>query len=823
MFIGFSSILFAQKGVIINGAELQINDSSFFKVENGGHFIIKDEGKIDLEGTITVSGDWDNQNTNSDIWLNQSNGLVELKGQSQQTIWNTTHFKNLHILNTEGVILDDELEVDNLNISDDGLLQANGQNINIFGNWNSLNGTFVPEGNHVYFMGDSDQEISSENSQMFYDMTINNGNKVYFNNTLGIKSLYITSGNAEAASNANIDTRLVYNGTDLQQTGDEWPAVTSFDVIIENNSMEGVNLNSSKVIGLGKTVTVEGNLRLNTDTITGLGNFVVEPGAVLATKHALGLDGNLQMNGTTALSQMAAYEYNGTVNQQTGNLLPDTVAGLTINNTAPGGNVLLTQQGLITINGLLRAENGSFTVNPEAQITVNGNTHLNAANGLVLKSDATGTASFIDNGIIIGPGSAIVEDYLRTEAADLGRYISVPISNANSNMFQNPAAGLWVFNTSAPSPQWEAVLGNTNLDNMTGYVTRYPGEKTIAFTGSLNTGEISRLNLVRTPNNFGWNLIGNPYPSAFEWEDASLFQVNNAIYFRKANGTVASYVNMIGTNGASSIIPPMQSFWVQVNIDYNSGHVILDNAGRLHSAQPLFKAPANHQLIRLMVDNNYATDETVVYFADDAQAFFDGHLDAYKLQIENINLPSICSFTDTHEELSINAIPFTNDPISVPIGYKSQNIGIHQITAYDFDNIAPNVSIHLEDLALNTIQNLRNNNTYQFTHNSNSIDNRFVLHFNYMALQNNELSDVDQNEFLDIYSSGNNVFVNFPVISDETYKINIYNVLGQLIFNETLSHPESLHKIQLEATNGYYIVNIATNSHNWVKKINLFR
>lgn len=179
LFIFTTATIFAQRGVINNGSNLRINDNAYFIISgSNGHFVNKNDGKVELEGQLKLSGDWDNQSTSPDIWLNSSSGELIFNGTATQTIWNKTKFNNLTISNTEGVTLDDETEVDNLVINNDGLLYGGGQNLNIYGSWNSENGTFIPESNHVYFVGDADQEITSKTSQEFYNVTINNGNKL---------------------------------------------------------------------------------------------------------------------------------------------------------------------------------------------------------------------------------------------------------------------------------------------------------------------------------------------------------------------------------------------------------------------------------------------------------------------------------------------------------------------------------------------------------------------------------------------------------------------------------------------------------------------
>lgn len=812
--------LHAQKGVTNNGTHLQINNNAFFRVQgSGGHFINKDNGKINLDGTLSISGDWDNQTGNTNIWLNQSNGTIELNGAGAQTIWNTTHFKNLLITNTEGVYPDASLEVDNITIADDGILYGAGQDIKIFGHWNSSNGTFIAESNNISFVGDNSQNLNCATNQEFYDLTINNGHVVNFNNDLAIINLYVTSGSAQATGSTSIDTKLVYNGDAPQVTGDEWPAFSNFNVFIENTSGEGVTLNGNKEIALGKAVTVVTALSLDSDTLSGAGEFMLMPDATLASAHPSGLNGNIQLSGSVTLSPLSHYTYNGILPQETGSLLPDSVMNLTMVN--PSGTVTLSRTGHTKVKGILDLEQGQLLVKPGAQLTAVGPVSLGQNPSLELKSDASGTASFIDNGTITGTGKITAERFLDAITTS-GWYVSSPVADAHTDMFDAPSSGIWFYNSTVPG--WQQAQ-NTVLDKMTGYVTKYALPFSLPLNGTPNTGDITRNDLIRTtvPNNYGWNLIGNPYPSAYNWDSASYYNLNSAIYIRKSNGAVATYVNGIGVPfGTTGVIPAMQAFWVQVNIAYPMAGLTLSNNGRLHDALPFYKAPVNHELIRLTANNNFASDELVVYFAPNASKAFNSQMDAYEMYSDNPNQPGLFAYTNTNEKLTIKSVDFNYDPLAVPLGYSSQALGQHRITASDFDNINSSVSIHLEDTYLNVIHDLRQNSIYQFSHNNAEAGDRFILHFNRTAVDNNELEANDSGA-INIYASQGSIYIALPAATSDKQIVNVYNMLGQVIHTEILPEGLTLHKINFTGVNGNYLVNVASNNLNTSGKVNIMR
>ncbi len=92
----------------------------------------------------------------------------------------------------------------------------------------------------------------------------------------------------------------------------------------------------------------------------------------------------------------------------------------------------------------------------------------------------------------------------------------------------------------------------------------------LSFEGSLRTsGTGTDNNIIRSGAgaDFGWNLVGNPYPSAIDWEASSGWTktaVNPTIYIHKTNGW-ASYNagSQTGNNGGSRNIASGQAFFVE--------------------------------------------------------------------------------------------------------------------------------------------------------------------------------------------------------------------------------------------------------------------
>ena len=296
-------------------------------------------------------------------------------------------------------------------------------------------------------------------------------------------------------------------------------------------------------------------------------------------------------------------------------------AGGTLNYGLPDSLVALrVHEGTMTISSMnLIAYN--VNIDPNASLTLDANSSLNVKNYFKINSNASGTGSFIQNGSLILNNPAIVEKYLG-DVTNAGWYLSIPVLSSGLDVF-NGADGIWSFN--ANDGQWLKLSSGTLLPT-NGYVTKFSGSnKTILFSGTLNNN-VMPVNLIRSgdySHNFGWNLIGNSYPSAIDYDLIPLsdkVNLNNAIYFRKLDGDVATYNDGHGLNGGSSIIPAMQAFWMQVEITKTSGSLSISNACRLHSNNQQYKKTdaKSNDALKISISDGNNTDETAItiYFQD---------------------------------------------------------------------------------------------------------------------------------------------------------------------------------------------------------------
>jgi hypothetical protein len=151
----------------------------------------------------------------------------------------------------------------------------------------------------------------------------------------------------------------------------------------------------------------------------------------------------------------------------------------------------------------------------------------------------------------------------------------------------------------------EITDGSTTLNVGEGYVARVGFEGAYSLTGTaFNTGNVNITGLTRSGNDvdgeYGYNLIGNPYPSSVNWSSATRTNVETTLWYRThtAGNVMISrdlqrHLGGIGTNNGNYIGAPMLQ-WASSLPDRPSGCVWW-----MGSLQALSPSPTCHAQPRL--------------------------------------------------------------------------------------------------------------------------------------------------------------------------------------------------------------------------------
>ena len=471
----------------------------------------------------------------------------------------------------------------------------------------------------------------------------------------------------------------------------------------------------------------------------------------------------------------------------------------------------------------------SLVVAPTSHLSVTGNLLNNAGNtGLQIQSDDLVTASLINNTANV---DATVERYIPKYAGNAGwHFLSSPVAAQNIRpgfvnngtpsvdndfyKFSEPDY-LWI-NTKLESGEWNPAFEDAFVLGK-GYLVAYKTDVSKSFGGKLNTGNFT-FNGTSTPTltytegtGYGWNLLGNPFPSALDWDEFTKTNINGSAYIY--DGAAGQYLSWNGTTGSltNGIIPPMNGFFVKAA---TGASLTIPNTSRKHTSTNFYKEKTFvENLLVLKVDGNGFSDKTYIHFREDATAGLDNDFDAFKLMgIEEA--PQLYTLLDD-KKLSINSIHFMDEEIAIPLNLKVGKEGKYEISVAE-NTFLETAALSLKDLTTGIVYNLRQKTSISVNHSPESLQGRFLILIN-NATSVNEIPD--ETYGIEIYSSGQQIFVKSK--KQESIQVSVYNMLGQTLLSKTFTGLGNGQTCQIDFTGntGFYLVKANTKNGSKSEKI----
>ena len=498
------------------------------------------------------------------------------------------------------------------------------------------------------------------------------------------------------------------------------------------------------------------------------------------------------------------------------------------------GTTIIRENGAMTINGSDFEVHETFTIEPNAELTVDG-PQITWSGTFTIQSTEDGTGSYIDNAVVLG--SVIVERYIAgadwTDDTDGWHLLSSPVKNQNiSDEFVDvddipisPDLDFYRWSESATTEGWinikqsngnynqgSAASNFSNDDNPefgsgVGYLIAYNNEQTKSFTGGITVNDVSSgsLSYTSASDNTGWHLLGNPYPSALEWDQTNWGRSN-------INGTAkiwrttpsASYKDI--TKG--DIIPTMQGFMVEVN-NASGGSLTIDAADRTHSTTNWYKTTEVNKIKFIAYDTEGSTaQESIIRINENATIGFDTEYDSHFLKGY---APQFFSVIENGEIVSTNALPEITSTTTIPMSFIKNNSSTFYIEAEGVNNLEPQETVYLTDLKTNHTQILNDNPSYDFTSEEGDVAERFLIHFSALSID-----DILLSEQINVFAADNKVEIrsNKPIDA----QIFVYNIAGQRIATSQLNN-ESSASVGMPNYKGAAIVSIVTSGQSLTEKV----
>jgi hypothetical protein len=335
--------------------------------------------------------------------------------------------------------------------------------------------------------------------------------------------------------------------------------------------------------------------------------------------------------------------------------------------------------------------------------------------------------------------------------------------------------------------------------------------------------ELSEPSIQWSDGEHGYNLIGNPYSSAIDFDnvDWNFFNMEESIWVWDPATENFKTRNSSGIGSMDNgIIPSSQGFFVRASA-VNAG-LTIPSSSRIHDHQALYKSnnetieDLEYMILEIYRENSdIAEDEAWIGFHPFATDTFDNGLDISKLR-GNETAPQLY-FRAIKQELSCNILsPLNQEAKTAPLLIDAPLDLFYTIHAKEL-HIPSSTKILLEDLKTGHIQDLCIENTYKFQASPNDLKHRFNIHFNTLSTS----IDAVENENVIIRAVGKTIYMDFfGVLTDLDKTIEIYNTQGQILYNGEIpngNHYQLISNIPTQAI----IIKMITPTNIITKKLML--
>lgn len=374
-------------------------------------------------------------------------------------------------------------------------------------------------------------------------------------------------------------------------------------------------------------------------------------------------------------------------------------------------------EGELEVEDLIITTGTTVTVEDGETLTVTGNIIVEPGGELV----NTGTV------LVTGAESQVTTVGL---TANQYSYFSSPVQNAPLSGLNNPTT---LYHYDEDDSQWiwydvNNLAAEGNFVPARGYAITYAEDTPITFTGVFNDGDFTvPITNQGTYDGGGWNLVGNPYPSAI---NAQKFldinpDINHNVSFwdnsdyATHNGTFG--VNPTGGENPTGRIGVGQGFFVRsLNA---TGNVNFENQIRIGNGQ--FYRAAAASMIRVRLENDKTTNAFEIHLRDDVTYGFDNNgMDIVKLK-GNPDMAFYSVLDD--KELILQGIPTPKKGAILPIGYDVSTAGTYRIVVEKAQNLPSDATLWLVDKYNGTEQLVEAGEAYTFQMDAGSHKDRFEI------------------------------------------------------------------------------------------------
>jgi hypothetical protein len=808
-------------------------------------------------------------------WNNSGNWLGGIPTSTTPNVVTIPNVPNKPVINTSVSVRNLEIQTgSSLTIATGGTLNLHSSTFTApVGSITATNGTFAVNNVLLAF---------NLNPAFFVSNTMSG---LIINNPTGVN----LTGDLTLSNNLTLQTgRLAIGANTLTLNG-----------TITNLVAQGITGSTTSNINIGGTVVRTLSMNQTSAATRTINNLNINCGGCVTTiDNALVTNGILTFNGNSKLSinGQSLTLGGGVTNTTAQGLRGSVTSNLIVNNnvartlsfdqTTPGTTNALNN---LTINST-----GVTNITLDNSLMLRGNLTptsgiLATANNLTLVSDATSTANVLTGSSGYISGNVTVQRFIPSvsrrwrfvSSAVSGRtiedwrgevYITGPgvgntVGTTNSNGFdatQTNTPSLYFYNESTTGLRnngWTAPTNTTaTLGTGRGYRLFVRGDRsnlgrldgtvitqnavTIDVVGPIHTGNV--IMPVTFTNSAGaaedgWNLLGNPYPSAYSWNalhDAG--RVGVAPNFSGTNyNNLSAEVhvfdaqtnNYISFNAASDlgdltggIIPSQAAFWVK-SAAGTTALTLIETHKTATVPVSIFKAQsANAMLIKLKRDEINA-DAVLLKYMNEALIGYDG-MDILKLKGDGL---SLAVETKEGDLLKASIIPPSENIDTFKLEIIVPNEGSYQFVFEEIEALQTTKPVYLYDSFKNSYTQIFSNDTYSFDCYNNSPESldkyRFLILIGELNISTAIHFDENESDYkLNIYPTQTNgiirIYSNSKNLNDR-YAIQITDITGKYLhideMKQTYSYEEPINIGSLE--NGIYFIAILHKNRREIYRV----
>ncbi len=315
-----------------------------------------------------------------------------------------------------------------------------------------------------------------------------------------------------------------------------------------------------------------------------------------------------------------------------------------------------------------------------------------------------GVLNGFDQGGVSQPFAQTVNFY--NEPASAGQPSFLPLANLATSL--GSGSGFFAFFRGKQMGTYALNAAKLNSPYMP------PEATTVVYKGIINKADV-KVNLSNSTNPGdvynGYNLIGNPYPSAIDWNKVSRSPtVSDEVIVIKPNGSQATYFSGISNNDGSQYIQTGQGFYVRTTAN-NSSITFKEDCKTENLPARLLSVPESNSLfatekvkkpverkpdyntMKISLEDHVNRDETTLVFKSNDWptrhlqnvAYFSGStVNLYSLSVEN-------------ERFAVNFIADTIGFEEIKLGVNARSSGLIKLNFTKLPVLENGAGIFLKD------------------------------------------------------------------------------------------------------------------------------